>query len=180
MILFRLFFEFFLIGLISVGGGLATIPYLADLSERTGWFTASELYDMIAVSESTPGPIGINLATYAGFKSAGVPGVFAATLGEAAPSVIVILLVAKFITKYRSLKAVDGAMTSLRPAACGLIAAVLVELVIAAVMPALNIHDFRPAALILIAAVSVPIMKTKLHPILFIAIGAAAGIIFKM
>ena len=94
MTLLRLFFEFCKIGLFSVGGGLATIPFLADLGERTGWFTSGELANMIAISESTPGPLGVNMATYVGFASAGVAGGIVATLGLVFPCVVVILIVA--------------------------------------------------------------------------------------
>ena len=74
MILLRLFWEFFKTGLFAVGGGMATLPFLYDMSARTGWFTQARLADMIAVSESTPGPIGVNMATYVGFETAGIPG----------------------------------------------------------------------------------------------------------
>ena len=88
MILLQLFFEFFKTGLFAVGGGLATIPFLQDIGARTGWFTNGDLTTMIAVSESTPGPMGVNMATYVGFESAGLPGAAVATLGLIAPSVI--------------------------------------------------------------------------------------------
>ena len=101
MIYLRLFFEFFKIGLFSIGGGLATIPFLTDLGERTGWFTAGQLADMIAISESTPGPMGVNMATYVGFTSGGVGGGVMATLGLVCPCVIVILIIAKFLQKFR-------------------------------------------------------------------------------
>ena len=97
MIYIRLFFEFCKVGLFAVGGGLATIPFLSDLGSRTGWFTAGQLADMIAVSESTPGPIGINMATYAGYTAAGVPGGIISTLGLVFPSLVIILIIASFI-----------------------------------------------------------------------------------
>ena len=108
MILLRLFFEFFKTGLFAVGGGLATIPFLADLGGRTGWFTPGDLADMIAVSESTPGPIGVNMATYVGFRAAGIPGGIMATLGLVAPSVIIILIISLFLQKFRQNRAVDA------------------------------------------------------------------------
>ena len=92
MIYLRLFFEFFKTGLFAIGGGLATLPFLQDMSARTGWFTTDQLADMIAVSECTPGPIGVNMATYAGFLVRGIPGAVTATLGLICPSVIVILI----------------------------------------------------------------------------------------
>ena len=96
MILLRLFFEFFKTGLFAVGGGLATIPFLQDIGARTGWFSNADLTTMIAVSESTPGPMGVNMATYVGFQTAGVPGAVTATLGLIAPSIIVIVVIAGF------------------------------------------------------------------------------------
>ena len=104
MILLRLFFEFAKTGLFAVGGGLATIPFLQDLGARTGWFSAADLSTMIAVSESTPGPIGVNMATYVGFLTGGVPGAVTATVGLIAPSVIVILIVAAFLQAFRDSK----------------------------------------------------------------------------
>ena len=103
MIFLRLFIEFFRAGLFAVGGGLATLPFLYDISTRTGWFTHAQLADMVAVSESTPGPIGVNMATYVGFTTAGLPGAVIATLGLITPSVIVILLVAQILDKFQVL-----------------------------------------------------------------------------
>ena len=123
MILLRLFFEFFKTGLFAVGGGLATIPFLADMGERTGWFTPGDLADMIAVSESTPGPIDVNMATYVRFRTSGLPGGVVATLGLITPSVIVILLVAMFLNSFRENPSVNRAFYGLRPASTALSAA---------------------------------------------------------
>ena len=110
MIFLRLFFEFFKTGLFSIGGGLATIPFLQDMGEATGWFTNQELTTMIAVSESTPGPMGVNMATYVGYHmgcntvlgpAGGILGAVIATLGLVAPSIIVILIIARFLQKFR-------------------------------------------------------------------------------
>ncbi|MCF0123847.1 MAG: chromate transporter [Ruminiclostridium sp.] len=99
MIFLRLYWEFFVVGCFSVGGGMATVPFLFDLSTRTGWFTAADLASMIAISEATPGPIGINMATYVGTHSAGYFGGLVATLGEITPSIVVILIVASILSK---------------------------------------------------------------------------------
>ena len=99
MILIKLYFEFFKIGLFSIGGGLATLPFLQDLADKTDWLTASELVDMIAISESTPGAIGINTATFVGYKAGGVIGGITTTLGIITPSIIIILLIAHFFKK---------------------------------------------------------------------------------
>ena len=119
MILLRLFWEFFQIGLFSIGGGLATLPFLYNLGARTGWFTTGQVADMLAVSESTPGPIGINMATYVGFTTAGIPGSIIATLGLVAPSIIIIILVAAAMKAFRNNRYVDAAFYTLRPASTG-------------------------------------------------------------
>ena len=116
----QLFFEFFKAGLFAVGGGMATIPFLYDISDKTGWFTHAQLTDMIAISESTPGPIGVNMATYVGFTSAGIPGSVIATLGLITPSIIVILIIAGFYNAFKNNKYVQSAFYGLRPASTGL------------------------------------------------------------
>ncbi|MDR3310685.1 MAG: chromate transporter [Oscillospiraceae bacterium] len=177
MILLRLALEFFAIGLLSIGGGLATVPFLEDLSARTGWFTAAELSDMIAVSESTPGPIGVNMAAFVGFKTAGIPGVVCAAIGLAVPSVAVILIVAKALEKFRGNRYISGALGALRPASLALIASVGVSLFISAAFPARS-FDWRSGLIIVLALP--PMLKTKLHPFIYIALAAAAGIALKM
>ena len=123
MILLQLFIEFFKIGLFAVGGGMATIPFLQELSQRTGWFSERFITDMIAISESTPGPIGINMATYVGFNLAGVAGGIVATLGTIIPAIVIITLVSKSLEKFSGNKYVDYMFYGLRPAVTGLIAA---------------------------------------------------------
>ncbi|MBQ2756419.1 MAG: chromate transporter, partial [Oscillospiraceae bacterium] len=124
MIFLRLFWEFFKTGLFAIGGGMATIPFLYDISDATGWFTHHDLANMIAVSESTPGPIGVNMATYVGYitgmEVAGIPtgilGAVTATLGLVTPSVIVILIIAAILTNFKNNKYVGSAFYGLRPA----------------------------------------------------------------
>jgi len=189
MILLHLFFEFFKVGLFAVGGGLATIPFLADLGDRTGWFTAGDLADMIAVSESTPGPIGVNMATYVGFRSAGISGGIIATLGLIAPSVIVVLIVATFLQKFRQMRAVDAVFSGLRPASMGLIASAFLQVCVIALLAPnalsspLTIATFNFPAIALAAVVFFCMRYTplkKLHPIVFIILSAAAGILFNL
>ena len=124
MILLRLFYEFFKTGLFSVGGGMATIPFLQHMGEATGWFTNQELTTMIAVSESTPGPMGVNMATYVGFHIGstfgmgglgGIVGAVVATLGLITPSIIVILIIAGFLQKFRHSRTVEAVFSGLRP-----------------------------------------------------------------
>ena len=122
MIFLSLFYEFFKAGLFAVGGGLATIPFLKEISAKTGWFTLSQLTDMIAISESTPGPMGVNCATYVGFETAGILGSITATIGLITPSVIIIILISKILEKFRNNRYVDAAFFGLRAASVALIA----------------------------------------------------------
>ncbi len=189
MILLRLFWEFFKTGLFAVGGGMATLPFLYDMAEKTGWFTAGQLADMIAVSESTPGPIGVNMATYVGFHTAGIPGAVIATLGLITPEVIIILLIARVLERFRQNKLVDAAFYGLRPCSVGLIAAAGLLVVKVAMfhfetfkesgisMELFNWKALALAAVLLVLTRWVKPLK-KLHPIFFILGSALVGVIF--
>ena len=191
MILLRLFWEFFQIGLFSVGGGLATLPFLYNLGARSGWFTAGQVADMLAVSESTPGPIGVNMATYVGYTNAGVPGSIIATLGLVAPSIIIIILVAAAMNAFRNNRYVNAAFYTLRPASTGLITAAGWS-VVALVLINTELFKstgrltdlFRWENIILFAVIWIltNLVKPvkKLHPIVFIALAALCGIVFKL
>ena len=191
MILFlRLFWEFFKTGLFAVGGGLATLPFLYDIAGKTGWFTASQLADMIAVSESTPGPIGVNMATYVGFETGGIPGAVVATLGLITPSIIIILLIARVLQQFRQNRTVDAAFYGLRPCSVGLIAAAGLLVVKIAVFDfdlfgrtGVFTDLLRPKALVLAAVLLFLTRWVKplkgLHPIVFILGSAAIGILFR-
>ena len=188
MIYLRLFFEFCKVGLFSVGGGLATIPFLTDLGERTGWFTSGQLADMIAISESTPGPMGVNMATYVGFASGGILGGVVATLGLIFPSIVIILIIAKFLQKFRQSKVVDGVFYGLRAASVALITAALLQVAKIALMfrevPATGaVQTFYWPAILLAAVIFVLVKFTplkKLHPICFIGLAALVGIVFQL
>ena len=189
MILLRLFFEFFKAGLFAVGGGMATLPFMYDISTRTGWFTHEMLADMIAVSESTPGPIGVNMATYVGFETAGIPGAVIATLGLVTPSVIVILLIARALKAFRENRNVEAGFYGLRPCSVGLIAAaglLVVKIALldfdafaasGAILDLLNVKALILAAVLLVLTRAVKATK-KLHPIVFILGSALAGVVF--
>ncbi|MBQ1407609.1 MAG: chromate transporter [Eubacterium sp.] len=185
MIYIRLFFEFCKVGLFAVGGGLATIPFLSDLGSRTGWFTPGQLADMIAVSESTPGPIGVNMATYVGYLTGGIPGSVIATLGLVTPSFIVIMIVATILAAFRDSKYVNGAFYGLRPASAAMITAAGIAVVKIAFFTGgtVVLAALSPKALVLAAALVVLtrfIDKTKsFHPIVWIAVSAVIGVIFK-
>ncbi len=191
LVLLRLFLEFCRVGLFSVGGGLATIPFLTDLGERTGWFTSGQLADMIAISESTPGPMGVNMATYVGFASAGIPGGIVATLGLIFPSVVIILVIAGFLQRFRQSKAVDGVFYGLRAASVALITAAMLQVAKIALMfhevtiesGVTEVELFYWPAIILAVVIFVLVKFTllkKLHPICFIGFAALAGVIFQM
>lgn len=192
MTLLRLFFEFFKVGLFSVGGGLATIPFLTDMGASTGWFTAADLANMIAISESTPGPLGVNMASYVGFHVGGIPGGIVATLGLVCPAVVVIAIVAGFLKKFRESRVVDAVFYGLRPASTGLIFAALVQVCTIALMfhqvpllekGVIKTELFYWPAILLAAVVFVCLQLKplkKLHPIVFIAASAVVGILFKL
>lgn len=192
MIFLRLFFEFFKVGLFSVGGGLATIPFLTDLGQRTGWFDPGALANMIAIAESTPGPLGVNMATYVGFATAGIPGGVIATLGLIAPAIIIVLIVARFLQKFRKSKVVDGVFYGLRAASVALITAAMLQVARIALMfhevpvsqyGVVKTQLFYWPAILLAAVIFVVSRYTKLkklHPICFIAFAALVGILFKL
>ena len=179
MIYLRLFFEFFKTGLFAVGGGMATLPFLYEMSAKTGWFTSEQLADMIAISESTPGPIGVNMASYVGYTTSGVLGAVVATLGLITPSVIIILIVATILEKFRTNKYVDAAFYGLRTCSIGLIAAsgLLVGKVAFFKDSAVDIKCLVLAAAIFVLTRYVPKVK-GFHPIVFILASAIVGIVF--
>ena len=180
----RLFWEFFKTGLFAVGGGMATLPFLYAMSARTGWFSAGQLADMIAVSESTPGPIGVNMATYVGFTAGGIPGAVIATLGLVAPSYLVILLVCRVLEKTRNNPWVDSVFTCLRPVSTALItAAGLSVAALVLLRPAetlLGRVDWRAVvmAALLVALTRFIPQTRKLHPLVWILLSAGAGLLF--
>ena len=198
MILLRLYWEFFKTGLFAVGGGMATLPFLQDIGESTGWYTYADLMNMLAVSESTPGPIGINMATYVGFTIAGVPGAVIATIGEVTPSIIVILIVAALLKSFRENKYVNNGFYGLRPASTGLIGAAGITIILEVLTNIqslgsgdgiLNHFALESGAGLLnwpaLALAAVLLVLTNwvkptrdLHPIIFIVISAVVGVVF--
>ena len=193
----KLYWEFFKTGLFAIGGGMATIPFLQNIGESTGWYSYGDLMNMLAVSESTPGPIGINMATYVGFTVGGVPGAVIATLGEVTPSIVVILIIAAILKSFRDNKYVNRAFYGLRPASTGLIGGagvtVILEVLtyVQVVSPETGLlNSFRltgtqlvnPAGLILAAILLILTNWVKRvkdwHPIVFILFSAVVGIVF--
>lgn len=182
-----LFYEFFKAGLFAVGGGLATLPFLYDIASKTGWFDASDIMNMIAISESTPGPLGVNMATYAGTITQGVLGGLVATLGLIAPSIVVIEIVATIFEKFKNAKIVKAIFNGLRPASTGLIAAAGLSV---ASISLLDIEQFKTTLSVLDLFQFVPIVlaiiiwvamkKLKKHPVVYILSAAVAGILLKL
>ena len=207
MIYLQLFWEFFKIGLFAVGGGMATIPFLYNMADSTGWFTRIDVDNMIAVGESTPGPIGVNMATYVGYitgmNEGGLPfallGAVVATLGLITPSIIVILIIASFLKSFRDNRYVESAFYGLRPASTGLIAAAGLSVAVTNLFyteseafnavitkwsdifdPAVvNWKGWALAAVLWVLTNKVKQTK-KLHPIIFILGSAVVGIVLAM
>lgn len=185
MLLLTMFWEYFKVGLFAVGGGMATLPFLYNLSDKYGWFSHEQLADMMAVSESTPGPIGVNMATYVGFAHGGIISALTATLSLIFPSVVIICLIAGIMEKFQQNKLVQDAFAVIRPAVTGLIAAAGLSVARIALLhegqAGVNLFNWVAIALfvVIFAATQWKPLK-KLHPVVFIAAGAAFGILFNM
>ena len=182
----KLALEFFKTGLFSVGGGLATLPFLYSMSAKTGWFSMMDISNMIAISESTPGPMGINMATYVGFTSFGLVGTILAPLSLVLPSIIVIILVAKVLNRFKESQLVADIFSGLRPASTALIASAGISVALLALFHTENFTGlsslasvFNYKSILLAAAVYFAIKKFDKHPIVYILASAVIGIIFQ-
>ena len=175
MLILELCFRFFCCGLFAIGGGLATLPFLYNISKETGWYTFNDISNMIAVSESTPGPMGVNMATYVGFHIKGILGGLAAPLSLVLPSVIIIVIV-------------QNALYGLRAASTALIAAAGIGVAKIAFLHVgedgslafselFSIINWK--AIVLSLAIWYGLVKWKKHPILYIVVAAVAGIVFQ-
>jgi chromate transporter len=184
----RMCWEFFKTGLFSVGGGLATIPFLKEMSYKYGWFTIEELTTMIAVSESTPGPMGVNMATYVGNHMFGIWGGIAATLSLICPSIIIVLIIAHMLEKFRDSQVVQGIFTGLRPAVVGFILAAVIDIYLSSLF---HVEAFEASgslsvlfnwAAIGLFAVMLAFYRWKpdTHPIWIILICAVMGIVLQL
>ena len=189
MTFLKLFFEFFKIGLFAVGGGPATIPFLQDLARSDyGWFNEDQLGVMVAVAESTPGPIGVNMATYAGYNAGfgefgvvgGIFGGITATMGLVTPSVIVIILVAGFLKAFKENNYVKGAFSGIRP----VVTALVLFAVFGIIKPIFFVNGEFVIPVIAISVVVFGLMfikkLKKLHPAFWLVLGAVAGILLKL
>lgn len=189
MIYLQLFIEFFKVGLFSIGGGLATLPFLYNISDRLRWYSHMDLANMIAISESTPGPVGVNTATYVGNTVAGILGSVVATAALIVPSIIIIIIISKFLNKFKDSKHVKNVFYGLRPASVGLIAAAGYSVI---TMALLNMEQYNKTGIIsdifnikaiifaTILLIITNLKKTKKsHPVIFILVSAFIGILFK-
>lgn len=185
MIYLQLIYEFFKIGLFAIGGGMATLPFLMDLTSRYDWYTKAELTNMVAISQSTPGPVGINMATYAGYNAAGIPGAVAATLALVAPALVIIMIIAKFLADFSENPTVQAAFYGIRPAVAALIGYAVWELMKISLAAA---EGNKAASIdyisLLICLAVFGIMQfpsfKKLHPLVWILLGAVIGIALKL
>lgn len=185
-ILLQLILEFAKTGLFAVGGGLATLPFLYSLSERTGWFTFQDVANMVAISESTPGAMGVNMSTYVGYTTAGIPGAILGPMGLIFPSIVIIIIVSKMLQKFKDSQLVKDAFYGLRPASTGLIAAAGLGV---AGVALLNQEAYKASGeilqlfnipcILLAAVIFIAMKKWKIHPVAFIGISAVVGILFK-
>lgn len=186
MIWFSIFWEFFKTGLFSVGGGLATLPFFYDISQRTHWFTSEDIANMVAISESTPGPLGVNMATYVGYQMEGIWGGIYTTLSLTLPSVIVIIIIFSILSKFRESKAVKRIFYGLRPASTALIAAAglgvakITFLTDEALSGSSFLSWINWESLILAVILYAAIVKWHKHPVFYIACSAAVGILLQL
>ncbi|MDU5504075.1 MAG: chromate transporter [Anaerococcus vaginalis] len=184
----RLMWEFFKTGLFAIGGGMATFPFLQKMAENYDWFTSEELLDMIAVSESTPGAIGINVASFAGYKAYGIFGAILATFSLVTPAIIIILIIARSLDKFKTSVVVKNAFEYIRPSTAGLILGAMLNVMIISLFNVKlyektgNFLDlFQIIQLILFIGFLFLLRKyKKIHPLLIIGMGALFGIIFKL
>lgn len=183
---FLLFWEFFKVGLFAVGGGPATLPYLIELGNKYHWFTMEDLTNMIAVSESTPGPLGINMATYVGYHTLGTFGGVVSTMGLVTPSIIIICLIAAFFAKFNSNRFVKSAFSTIRPAVAAIIAAAVLGICRVTLFTSFNLqeHQIEPILpVIIFSAVILGLVQIKklkkIHPFMWFVIGAVVGIVFR-
>lgn len=168
MIYIKLFLEFFHIGLFSFGGGYATLPFLYHIADVQKWYTAKQLSDMIAISSITPGPVGVNVATFAGYLTSGVSGALIATASVILPSLIIVVIISKLLEQFKHNKYVQSVIYTLKPAGCGLLAAVGVDMFVN------NINLF---GMFLLAGLFWASLTEKRDPLFYLAVSALVGLI---
>lgn len=168
-LLSQLFLQFFHVGVFSFGGGYATLPFLYDIADKFHWYSAKQLTDMLAISSITPGPVGVNVATFAGFTTAGILGSLVATSAIILPSYIIVTIVFKVIDKFRTNRNIKGAIIGLKPAGCALLSAVGIKLLFTS-----NLHLLGTLILLGFLILSI---KKKQDPLFYLGISAILGLI---
>ncbi len=177
MIYFLLFIEFFKIGLFSIGGGLATLPFLYELASKYHWIDSSMISNMIAISESTPGPIGINMATYCGFKVSGILGGIIASLALVMPAFFIIIFIFKFLDKFNENFYINSIFYGIKPA---VIALIIIPCITLMKNSFLSNNYINIKSLIVFFILFILIKKFKKHPIFYIILGAILGLLLKL
>ncbi len=165
----QLFLQFFHIGVFSFGGGYATLPFLYDIAEKYHWYTTKQLTDMLAISSITPGPVGINVATFAGFTTSGILGSLIATTAIVLPSFIIVTIVSKVLDKFKTNRNIKGAIRALKPAGCALLSAVGIKLVFTS-----NLHLLGSIILAVFLLISI---KKKQDPLFYLGVSAVIGLV---
>lgn len=168
MIYIKLFLEFFHIGLFSFGGGYATLPFLYHIADVQKWYTAKQLSDMIAVSSITPGPVGVNVATFAGFTTSGILGAFVATASVILPSLIIVIVISKLLEQFKHNKYVQSVIYTLKPAGCGLLAGVGVDMFV---------NNINLLGMFLLACLFIASLTEKRDPLFYLAVSAVVGLV---
>lgn len=163
----QLFLQFFHIGLFSFGGGYATLPFLYNIADTFHWYTSKQLTDMLAIASITPGPVGINVATFAGFTTSGILGALIATTAIILPSFIIVTIVSKMLDKFRTNKYVQSAIQGLKASGCALLTAVGIKLLFTS-----NLHLLGTILLLLFVISS---FIKKFDPLLYLGISALIG-----
>lgn len=168
-IFLQLFVQFFHIGVFSFGGGYATLPFLYDIAEKYHWYTTKQLTDMLAISSITPGPVGVNVATFAGFATSGILGSIVATTAIILPSFIIVTIVSKTLDKFKTNPYVKGALKTIKPAGCALLSAVGIKLLFTS-----NLHLFGT---LLLGAFIITSFWKKQDPLFYLGVSALVGLI---
>lgn len=179
MLYVRLVYEFMKTGLFAIGGGLATLPFLHEISQETGWFTNQDISNMIAVSESTPGPIGINMSTYVGYITGGILGGILATLALVVPSIIIIEFISTILSKFKESKTIKYIFYGIRPASTALILVASISVFRSGLMTEAG-DEFEYIPVMMFILFFVCMRKFKLHPLIYIGIAAVLGIFFQL
>jgi chromate transporter len=183
MKLLYLFAVFFRIDLFAVGGGLAVLPFLFELADRSDWLTRESVGNMLALAQSAPGAIGVNLSAYTGFTYAGIGGAFAAAMGFVVPSIVIIVIIARILRAFSENKIVKTVFTALRPAAAGLLSAAGLGAIVLSLWnsTAPRWYEFlRWKEFLLFGIIFFLIVKFKKHPVLYIAFAGTVGVILKL